>query len=246
MERSREMNSEKTTRFANMSLRQVALITGFALLLMSILAPVGYFAILQNLIVPGDAAATVANIVASEGLFRIGICCLLVNAVLDLVVAWSLNILLEPVNKRLSLLSAWFRVAYTVILVVALSNLVVALQLPSGAEYPAAFEPNQLNAQVMRLINTFNDVWNLGYVFFGLHLILLGYLIFKSGYLPKFLGILVAIAGFGYLVDAFGIVLFSNYSMNIATYTFIGEILLFIWLLWKGFRGFDQKSEERS
>ncbi len=240
------MNSDKEiVMFTDVSLRKAAIIGGFALLIISILAPVGYYGLIQNLIVSGDVATTVSNIKASEGVFRIGICCLLINAVLDLVIAWALYIVLKPVNKSISLLSAWFRVAYTVMLVVALSNFVNVLQLLSGAEYLATFEPNQLHAKVMLLFATYENVWNLGYVLFGFHLIILGYLVFKSGYLPKFLGILIKIAGFGYLIDALGTVLFPNYSLNIAIYTFIGEPLLLIWLLMRGFKGFDKKSEER-
>ena len=226
---------------ADISLRHAALIAGFALLIISVLTPVGYIAIIRNFLVQEDGAATVSKIMASEGLFRIGILCLLINAVLDLVGAWALYIVLKPVNKSLSLLSAWFRVAYTVMLVVALSNLVVTSQLLSGANYLAAFEPNQMNSHVMLFINAFYYVWDLGYVLFGLHLIILGYLIFKSGYLPKFLGIFVKIAGFGYLIDHLGILFLANYSMNIAYFTFIGEALLVVWLLIGGFKGFVQK-----
>jgi hypothetical protein len=102
-------------------------------------------------------------------------------------------------------------------LVVALSNFVNVLQLLSDAKYLVAFESNQLNAKVMLLIDAYENVWNLGYVLFGFHLIILGYLVFKSGYFPKFLGILIKIAGFGYLIDALGTVLLPNYNLNIAT-----------------------------
>ena len=239
------MNSDKNIeRFTDVSLRKAAIIGGFALLIISILAPVGYYGLIKHLIVSGDAAATVSNIKASEGVFRIGICCLLINAVLDLVVAWALYIVLKPVNKSISLLSAWLRVAYTVILIVALSNFVNVLQLLSGVGYLATFESNQLYANVMLLFATYENVWNLGYVLFGFHLIILGYLVFKSDYLPKFLGILIEIAGFGYLIDALGIILFPNYSLNIAIYTFIGEPLLLIWLLMRGFKGFGEKLED--
>ncbi len=229
--------NEMTNNTNEISLRKASLISGFSLLIISILAPVGHYAIIQNLIVPGDAAATVSRIVASEGLFRIGICCLLLNAVLDLVVAWALYIVLKPVNKSVSLLSAWFRVVYTAILVVALSNFVNVLHLLGDADYLAAFESSQLHAQVMLLIDSYDNVWDLGYIIFGFHLITLGYLLFNSDYFPAFLGILVIIAGFGYLIDHIGIVLFSTYSFNISIYTFIGEVLLFIWLLIRGFKG---------
>ncbi len=173
-------SDENIVRHTDISLRKAAIIGGFSLLIISILAPVGYYGLIQNLIVSGDAATTVSNIRASEGVFRIGICCLLINAVLDLVIAWALYIVLKPVNKSISLLSAWFRVAYTVMLVVALSNFVSVLQLLNDAKYLAAFGPNQLNAKAMLLIDTYGNVWNLGYVLFGFHLIILGYLVFKN------------------------------------------------------------------
>jgi hypothetical protein len=97
----------------------------------------------------------------------------------------------------------------------------------------------------MQYLNAHDYVWDLGFVVFGFHLLVLGYLIFKSGYLPKLLGILVVVAGLGYQIDSFGLFLFPNYSMTISVYTFWGEALLFICLLWKGFKGFDRKLEER-
>ncbi len=183
------------------SIRNASLIGGFSLLAISILAPVGHFGIIQNLIVPGDATATVNKIVASEGLFRIGISFLLLNAVLDLVAAWALYIVLKPVNRNISLLSAWFRMVYTAILFIALSNFMNVLQILQDADYRAVFEAEQMHAHVMMYINNYENVWNLGYILFGLHLISLGYLLFKSDYFPSFLGSLVMISGFGYLID---------------------------------------------
>jgi hypothetical protein len=122
---------------------------------------------------------------------------LLINALLDIVVAWALYILLKPVNKSLSLLTAWLRIVYAAILGIALVNLTNVIQLLSGAGYLVAIETNQLNAQVMLSLNTFNDGWNVGMVIFGFHLLLLGYLVFKSGFIPKFIGILIIIASFG-------------------------------------------------
>jgi hypothetical protein len=81
----------------------------------------------------------------------------------------------------------------------------------------------------------------------GLHLLLLGYLVFKSGYAPKWLGIvlgiLLAFAGLGYLADSFGTFLNPNYNISIAQFAFIGEVLLIFWLLWKGIKGFGEKPE---
>ena len=229
------MNSnKKTIRFANLSLRKAAIVAGFGLLIMVILAPFAYFFVLQSLIVPGDAAATANNIIASQGLFRISICSFLIVVILDVVVAWALYVLLKPVNKSLSLLAGWFRLVYATIFGITLNNLFNVLQLLSGADYLTVFETNQLHVQVMLSLNAFIYGWDLGLVIFGLHLLILGYLVFKSGYIPKIFGILLMVASFGYLIDGFGKILLHNYNVTIAMFTFIGELLIIFWLLIKG------------
>jgi hypothetical protein len=241
------MNSElDTSRLTDISLRKAAIVAGLGLLIMTILAIIANFSVLQNLIVPEDATTTATNIMASVELFRIGICSLLIVAILDVVVAWALYIFLKPVNKSLSLLAAWFRVVYAAIFAIALNNLLTALQLINSADYLKAFEPNQLHAQVMSSLNAFTSGWDLGLAFFGLHLLVVGYLAFKSGYIPKFLGILLIIAGLGYLIDSLGKLLLPNYNVSIAMFTFIGEALLLFWLLWKGIKGFDKELERRN
>jgi len=236
------MIANKTINSINdISQRQAAIFAGLGMLIICILAPFGFFYAIKSHIVSGDAAGTVSNIMASERLFRIGIICLLINAVFDVVIAWGLYVLLAPVNKSFSLLSAWLRIVYSAILVVALSNLFSSLHLISGADYLSAFEPNQLNAQVMIFIDTFYNVWNLGLVIFALHLFVLGYLIYKSVHFPKFLGIFLAIAGFGYFHDHIGKFIFPNYNITISEFTFIGEFLLLILVIRKAIKGFEQK-----
>ena len=234
-----------TNRITDISLRQAAIIAGIGLLLMAILAPFAEFSVRQGLIVPGDATTTANNITANESLFRIAICIYLIVAILDVVVAWGLYVFLKPVNKSLSLLAAWFRIVYAGILTIMLVNFVVALQLLSGADYLSAFETNQVYAQAMLFLDAFDYGWTIGLAIFGLHLLLLGYLIFKlSGYIPKILGVLVIIAGLGYMIDSFGKLLSPNYDANIALFTFIGEVLLILWLFIKGARTPNPSTEE--
>jgi hypothetical protein len=238
--------NKKTSQFSDGSLRLAAIVAGLGLLIMAILAPIVQFGVLQKLITPGNAKATVENIMASATLFRTGIFIFLFVAILDVVVAWALYTLLKPVNKRLSLLAAWFRVVYAAIFAVALTNLVNVLQLLTGADYLKAIEANQLYAQVMLSLSKFQSVWDIGLVIFGLHLLVVGYLAFKSGTIPKWLGVLLVIAGIGYMVDSFGKFLVPNYNLTIAGFTFIGEVLLIFWLLWKSIKGFDKKMEMKS
>lgn len=239
------MNSnKKTVRIADISQRQAALVAGFGLLLMVILAPFAILFVFQSLIVPEDAAETANNIMASEGLFRIAIGSLIIVAILDVVVALGLYVVFKPVNKSLSLLAAWFRLVYAAIFAIALVNLFNGLELLGGADYLTVFEPDQLHAQVMLSINEFNNGWDIGLIIFGLHLLVLGYLVYKSGFFPRILGILVIIASLGYLIDSFGELLFpNNYNVVITGFTFIGEVLLIFWLFWRGIKGFDKKND---
>jgi hypothetical protein len=211
--------------------RRVALVAGFSLLFMALLAPFAQFGVLQTLVVPADAAATIANIAGSAGLFRAAIAALLVVAVLDVVVAWALYLLLRPVNEGLALLVAWLRVAYAAVFAYALVNLLDVAQLLNGATATAG-QSAQLTGPVASSIASFTNGWDLALALFGLSLVGLGALILKSFDFPKFLGALVILAGVGYLADSFGTVLVPGYSWTVSTFTFVGEALLIVWLFW--------------
>jgi hypothetical protein len=231
--------NENVSRFADLPQRTAALVAGLGLLLMAILSPFAFLNTYQNIMVAGDAKATADNISAAGSLFNIGIFIFLVVAILDIVVAWALYVLFKPVNKSLSLLAGWFRLAYAPIFALALNQLFNASQLLSGAEYLKAFGTDQLDAQAMLSVNAFKNSWDIGLVIFGLHLLVLGYLAFKSGFIPKWLGILLVVAGFGYIADSFGKFLLPNYNITLAQFTFVGEALLILWLLWRGIKGFE-------
>jgi hypothetical protein len=170
------------------------------------------FFVLESLIVPGDAATTANNIMANELLFRSVIASFMVLVILDVAVAWALYILLKPVNKSLAMLAAWFRLVYATILGIALHNFLSVLQLLSGADYLTVFEAEQLQAQTMLFLNAFNYTWLIGLSVFGLHLFVLGYLIFKSRYLPRIIGILLVVASLGYIIYSFANFLLPNYA----------------------------------
>ena len=223
-----------TNHTIDISQRKVAIVAGLGLLIMTIFYVFADFFVFQNLIVPGDATTTANNIVASEMLFRTGICSFLIVLICDVVVAWALYIFLKPVNKSLSLLTAWLRLVYAAMLGIALLNLVIVLILLSGANYLAVFETDQLHAQVLLFLNAFNDVWAIGLIVFGFHLFILGYLVFKSDYIPRILGVLLIVAGLGYLIDYFGKLLFPNFDAAISLVVGWGELLFMFWLLLKG------------
>jgi len=226
--------TKMTDRIADTSQRQAAIVAGCGLLIMTSFAVFAIYFVFGNLKVPGDAAATANNIMASEMLFRTGICSLIIVLICDVVVAWALYVFLKQVNKSLSLLTAWFRLVYAAILGIALLNLVIVLILLSGANYLVVFETDQLHAQVLLFLNAFNDVWAVGLIVFGFHLFILGYLVFKSDYIPRILGVLLIVAGLGYLIEYFGKFLFPNFDAAISQVTGWGELLFMFWLLLKG------------
>jgi hypothetical protein len=226
----------------DISRRAVALIAGIGLLVMAVLAPLAHFGVLPNLIVPADAAATVENIIASEGLFRVAIAALLIVTLLDIMVAWALYVLLRPVNATLALLVGWLRLAAPAVFAVALANLLDVAQLLSGPD-GAALQPAQLQAQVMASIASFDNGWDVSLAIFGLHLLGLGYLLFRSADFPRFLGVLVVIAGCGYLADSFTRILIPDFAFTFSVFTFVGEPLLIFWLFWRTIKGFPSDSD---
>lgn len=228
-------------RIPEISLRKAAIVAGLGIVALAILGGFAYGFVFQSLVVSGDATATANNIKTNETLFHIGIFAWLLNFIVDVVVAWALYILLKPVNKSLSLLTAWLRVVYSAIFGAALLNFVIVLILLSGVDYLTVFGTDQLYALALLFLNAFDGIFSIGLVVFGLHLFALGYLVFKSGYIPKILGVLLFLASLGYLITSLASVFLSNYE-NYKTITesifivpmIIGELGLGLWLLIKG------------
>lgn len=218
------------------SQKKAALTAGIGLLLMTFTAPWVNFSVLGSLVAEGDPFITTRNIMDSVGLFRGAIAGFMVIVILDVLVAWGLYIVFKPMNQGVSLLSAWFRLVYSVLLAVSVFNLVDILELISEYGFLSVFEPAQIHTQVMLKILAFQKGWSLSLGIFGVHLLCLGYLILSWKIFPKFLGLLVALAGLGYLIDSLGSLLFAGYSWEIAMFTFLGEVLLIIWLFIFGLR----------
>ena len=230
-----EVNTtENAPSFTNVSPRTAAIIAGAGLLLMAILSPIAYLNTFQRLVKFDDSALTAQNILHSIGAFRTAIFLLFAVALLDVLVAWALYIVLMPVNKNLSTLAAWLRVIYAGIFIFAISKLYVALQVVAAD-----------GVRAMSFLKEFQNIWDKGLILFGFHLLVLGYLAFKSGYVPKWLGGFLVLAALGYIVDGFGKMLSPAYHLSIAQFTFVGEVLLIFWLLWRGIKGFDKELEKK-
>ncbi len=210
--------------------RRAGLTAGVGLVLMAALGGVGVFAAVEGLVTPGNAARTLADIREAEGLFRLGIASLIGVVVLDVVVAWALHRVFRPVHAGASLLAAVFRLVYSGVFLVAIGELLGVLHLLGPDAHLAALGPDLVQAEVMLRIDAFQDIWATGFVLFGLHLVVVGYLAYRAAVVPRFLGVLVVIAGLGYVFDSLAAVLAVDVP-EVATITFLGEVLLAIWLL---------------
>ena len=226
---------KKSASTGNKRHRQIALIAGFGLLLMTISIILAEVVAMADIIVDGEAAVIVENIINNQTRFRFGIAAYLVVAILDLMVAWAFYVFLKPAKDDLSLLAAWPRLVYTIILGMALVNLYIASQLLGNADYLSTFENPQIQAQVMFLLNAFRDTWDVGYIFFGIHLFLLGIVALQSGFVPKAIGIILTLAGISYLIDYLGWMLFPDLGLGVSFIFGYGELIFMVWLLiWGG------------
>ena len=222
------MNSvQKTARFA-----------GVLYLIIIVAAIIAHQYVPSTLIVPGDAAATAENIAASETLFRVGgVGSELVILLSEIILSIVLYVLLTPVNKTLTLIAAVSRLAMTTIHGINLINYYFVLLLVTGAGYATAFGAEQSQALVSLFLDAHHYGFTIGIAFLTIHVFVLGYLILKSGYFPRVLGVLFLLAGVGYLVDSFALLLSPNYGTTpifIAIPIALAEIAFPVWLLMKG------------
>ena len=184
-----------------------------------------------------DAPVTVNHIMAHESQFRIGFVISLFSVVFFLLAAWALYVLLKPVNKNIALLFLLLNLGGFAIWCFSMLNLFAGLLLLSGADYLKVFQPDQLQAQAMLFINLCTNGRIIAQIPYGVWLFPLGYLVFKSGFLPKILGILLIVDCFGLLIYVFQYFLLPGYeviSYPCMVVSFIAELSLTLWLLIKG------------
>ena len=220
------------------SIQKTARVAGLLYLIIAVCAGFSFGYMRTTLIVPGDAAATVSNLLASEWLFRLGIVADAVVFLSEIVLIALLYALLKPVSQTISLAAVYARLAMVVMQGMNLLNYFFVLLLLSGAGYLTVFEPEQLQALVLLFLNAYEYVALIWGAFFGLHTLLLGYLVYKAGFLPRILGVLMVVASFGYLLDSFGNFLLPQYDALYASVVILlallGELPLALWLLIKG------------
>jgi len=191
-------------------------------------------------IATGDAAATFANLKQMELLWRLGIAAELVMIVVTIVLAVILYVLTKPVHKELALLAMVFGLVATAVEAAYSMQLVEALFPLGSSAYLAAFTPAQLQAMMALAMKAHVIGFGIGLLLFGPFFFVTGYLAFVSGYFPKTLGVLYQLAGAGYMLNGFVLVLAPRLSgpmfMVMGVPAFIGEMSFAVWLLTKGVR----------
>ncbi len=193
-----------------------------------------------GLVVPGDAATTAANIRASEWLFRVGFATDLVAFLSDVALAVLFYVLLRPVSRPLALIAGAFRLAQATVLGLNMLHHFVALLILGGAAYLTVFEPKQLDALALLSMDAHRHGYLIGQMFFGIHCLIIGYLMGRAWYFPRPLGILMVVAGLGYLADGFGFFLIPAAAPALSPFfiapVVVAELALCLWLLAKGVR----------
>ncbi len=201
------------------------------------LFPLGIFGIIyipSSLIVLGDAATTASNIMANELLYRLSIVTALTLQIVYIFLALALYKLLNPVDKNNAVLMVILVLVAAPIAMLNELNHVAVLLVLSGSDFLTTFSMDQVQASVPLFLNLHEHGVFIAQIFWGLWLFPMGYLIFKSNFLPKALGILMIIGGFGYLVDSFVYFIFPDFDVTFSEFTFLGELLLPLWLMFKG------------
>jgi len=230
-----------------MKIKTTARLAGLLYLLIAIFGGFAFFAGYEGLIVKGNTIATTNNILDSEFMFRVGILGDSFTFLGEIVLTILLYKLFKPVGKTLSQIAAFSRLAMTTMIGMNVLNKLLVLQLLSGADYLSAFQPEQLQALAMLFLNAYGIgslIWGL---FFALHLVIIGYLIIKSGYAPKILGALFIFASLGYMINSLGLFILPQYE---AIYTVVvlatvpAELSFAFWLLIKGLKTDKQKIKD--
>jgi uncharacterized protein DUF4386 len=194
----------------------------------------------SGLIVRFDPAATAINVMASESLLRKAFAGEMVLLICDVVLALVFYVLLKPINRNLALLAALFRMVHlTIYGVIGLSNITAMILLGSAKyQYLKAFQPQQLEVLAYLCFKLHGEGYDIALILFSCHCLLVGYLIFKSGYIPRILGIGMTVTGLCYLTNSFVGILAPGFQAMLLPWIvlppIIAEGILGLWLTVKG------------
>lgn len=209
------------------------------------------FFVRSNLIVRGDAAATAANVMGSELLFRSALASELVMLVADVAVAGALYMVFRRFSEALAVLAAFFRLTHAAVVAANLLNAYVPLLLLGGGVGSASLDVGVREGLASLLLQAHAYGYALGLVFFAVYCGLLGYLVVRSGYVPRVLGFLLMVAGAGYMIDSLGRTLLVSYAeyetvfgLIVLLPAFVAELSFSLWLTIKGVDVRDDRGVE--
>ena len=226
--------------------RSQARIAGVLYLIIIVAGAVGY-TVHSTLFVWNDAAATAGNILASEQLWRLSFAAMLVMLACDVAVAGIFYVLFKPVDRALSLIACAFRLVLAAIVGVALLGRYAPLLLLKDTAL-AAIETDQRLAMGLLSIKMFERGFDVALVFFGFHCLAIGWLIYRSSFLPRFLGVFLLLAGLCYLISTFRNLVFPVFALpfNIQVFSYVAEMALCLWLIVKGVNAERWKEQARA
>lgn len=218
--------------------KYLARIAGFCYLIVIVAGLFSEVFVRQALIEVNNALATANNIQANEMLFRWGIVSDLINFVIGIPAILIIYSLFKRTNKLLLQVALGFVIVQTAIIAVNLLNQITPLLILSNDNYLNTFQPEQIESLALLSLNVQAQGYAIGLVFFGFYCLIVGYVIYKSGLVPKVLGILYSFAGLCYLINSFMMFLSKGFQNPLFVYLaipiFIGELSLCLWLLIKG------------
>ena len=214
--------------------RRQARIAGLWYLLLGVTAPIGLVFVPGKIIVPGNAAATIDRLRASTSLLRIGIGSELFHQIIGIFLVLALYRLFKAVNQKYAVLMVIFSLLGLPIVFLNVLNEIAAIILVSGADFLSAFDKRQLDALAYLFLRLHSHGIIVAAIFWGLWLFPFGMLIIRSGFIPRFLGVLLFIAGFAYLADSFATLVLTRYAPFVGKYAMIlmaAELPIMFWLL---------------
>lgn len=217
------------------SIQTYARVAGVLFLLSIVGGGIGEFYIPSRLIVSADAAATAKSIIAFNSLFRIGFAAYLVEAMCDIALSLLMYVLLKPVHKHVALLAAFFGLVSTAVFAGAELFYFAPTFILGGASSLRAFSPDQLNTLVLLSVRLYGYGAGVFMAFYGVATGIRGYLVYRSYYLPKFLGVLMMLAGAGFIAKNFTLVVAPAFSSDIFLLPMpLAAVSLTLWFLVKG------------
>src|SRR5439155_14058540 len=218
-----------------MNVQRYARIAGALFLVSLVAGGFGEAYVPSKIIVSGDAAATAAKITNFGFLYRLGFAAFMTESLCDITLVLIMYALLKPVSRELSLLAAFIGLVGTALFAFAELFYFAPPLIIGGAGYLKTFSPDQLNSLALLSLKFYGYAGMIFTAYYGMSWIIRACLIFRSGYLPKFLGVLMAIGGLGFVVRNFFLILAPAYAPGgLLLLMFPGGLLLTAWLLLKG------------